>query len=69
MHDVLHTERRGDANEGLGCGMEHLRVYVYCRGFSRTSVAASESGVNSLDTFTEEEQMFRETGRYWMGYS
>ncbi|KAK7696240.1 hypothetical protein QCA50_000893 [Cerrena zonata] len=31
------------------------------RAFSRTSVVASQSGVNSLDTFSEEEQMFRET--------
>ncbi|GJE83977.1 acyl-CoA oxidase [Phanerochaete sordida] len=31
------------------------------RTFSRSAVAASESGLNSLDTFTDEEQMLRET--------
>ncbi|KAI0337557.1 acyl-CoA dehydrogenase NM domain-like protein [Trametopsis cervina] len=31
------------------------------RCFSTTRIAASESGLNSLDTFTDEEQMLRET--------
>ncbi|KAJ3557087.1 hypothetical protein NM688_g1655 [Phlebia brevispora] len=31
------------------------------RAFSRSNVVASQSGLNSLDTFTEEEQMLRET--------
>lgn len=39
-------------------------LYVFYRAFSRTSIVASQSGVNSLDTFSEEEQMFRETGSW-----
>ncbi|KAJ3482261.1 hypothetical protein NLI96_g7085 [Meripilus lineatus] len=31
------------------------------RAFSRSNAVASQSGLNSLDTFTEEEQMLRET--------
>lgn len=42
-------------------------THISRRAFSCSSVVASQSGVNSLDTFSEEEQMFRETG-LWKGY-
>ena len=53
--------------------IKYLRVshrylqHLHNRTFARSAAVASESSLNSLDTWTEEEQMLRETGESYSG--